>query len=180
MTDRKLAARYARALLSTLPDPSRAESADAFLAALADRFEADPALRDTLLNPAHPRTTRKAALAKIVEAHGAPPEVGRFLGVVLDNNRLGMLSSIARVFREERESAAGLVPATVTTATPLSDEMTRRTVVSLERLSGKRIRLTPEVDPSILGGAVTRLGSMIYDGSLRTQLDRLRRRMAQE
>lgn len=180
MTDRKLAARYARALLATLPDPEQAATVDAFLGALSSRWDSTREFRDVLLNPAHPRSARKRALAELAAAHGAPAEVGRFLGVLLDNGRLPMLSTIATVFREERETATGVVKATITSARPLTPELRGQAESSIARLTGKRVRLEERIDGSLLGGAVTRVGSMVYDGSLKSQLERLRRRMSQE
>lgn len=180
MTDRKLAARYARALLAALPDPERARTADEFLHALGEQVSASRPIRDVLLNPAHPKSARKRALAEVAAQHGAAPEVGRFLGILLDNGRLPLLSTIAAVFREEREAAAGVVQATITTARPLTEELRRSAEASIARLTGKRVRLEQKVDGTLLGGAVTRVGSMVYDGSLKTQLSRLRRRMTQE
>lgn len=180
MTDRKLATRYAKALLASLPDPSRAAETDAFLTAFADHLDGSKALRDVLLNPAHPRSARKKALAELATAHGVPAEVGRFLGILLDNGRLPLLPTIAAVFREEREAGSGIVEATITSARPLTPELRRQAEGSIARLTGKKVRLEEHVDDSLLGGAVTRVGSMVYDGSLKTQLERLRRRMSQE
>lgn len=180
MTDRKLAARYARALLGTLPDSGRAAAADAFLSALADQITSTHELRDVLLNPAYPRSARKRALEELASAHGVASEVGRFLGILLDNGRLLLLPTIAIAFRREREAATGVVEATITTAQPLTPDLRQKAETSIARLTGRRVRLEEQVDGSLLGGAVTRVGSMVYDGSLKTQLARLRRRMSQE
>ena len=80
----------------------------------------------------------------------------------------------------EREAGQGMVSATLTTAAPLTPELKARAVSALERLSGRKVNLTTEVDPGLLGGAVTQVGSMVYDGSLMTQLARLRRTMGEE
>lgn len=180
MKDRKLALRYARALLSSLPAGSDSASVDAFLGALGESLESAPHLRDTLLNPAVPRTARKQVLHDLAKGRSLPSQVGHFLSVILDNGRLGSLPAIAAAFREVREAAAGVVPATLTTAAPLTPELERRTMAALERLTGRKVRLQTRVDPSLVGGAVTQIGSTVYDGSLRTQLTRLRRIMTQE
>jgi F-type H+-transporting ATPase subunit delta len=180
MTDRKLATRYAKALLASLPNPSQAAETDDFLGALADHLDASKPLRDVLLNPAHTRSARKKVLADLAAAHGVPAEVGRFLGILLDNGRLPLLRTIAAVFREEREAGSGIVKATITSAQPLNPELRLQAERSIARLTGRKVRLEEQVDGSLLGGAVTRVGSMVYDGSLRTQLERLKRRMSQE
>jgi len=177
MKDRKLAMRYARALLSVLDDPVVLERTDAFLAALGGAIEASADLRAALLDPAVPRAARKKILRGLAEQRGLPATVASFLGTVVDNNRVAALPVIAAVFHEERERRMGVVAAELTTATPLGKDLQERARAAVERLTGSRVRLTCRVEPALIGGAVTRIGSTIYDGSLRTQLDRLKRRM---
>ncbi len=180
MKDRRLASRYARALLAALASSAAADSADEFLAALADALRRSPELRDVLVNPAVPRSAKKAVLAALVEGRALPREVRGFLFVVVDHGRADVLPAIADAFREEKQRAEGIVPAAVTSAAPLAPETVERARVALEKLTGRKVRLTCAVEPSLLGGAVTRIGSVVYDGSLRTQLAALRRRMAEE
>ena len=180
MKDRKLASRYAGALLSVFPDPSQAEAADHFLTEVSRAMAEMEELRDILLDPAHSRTSRKAVLHAMADERDMPRQVQNFLSAIIDHNRAGAIPAIAEVFHEEREKAMGIVPAEITTASPLSDPLKVRAQSTLEKLTGKKVRLTCEVEPALLGGAVTKIGSKVYDGSLRNQLDQLRRRMAQE
>lgn len=180
MRDRKVAVRYARALLTSLSDPASREKAEEFLLALGDAMERSVDLRDSLLNPAIPRSTRKTVLDSLADRHGAPTEVKSFLDVVLANGRMGAVPSIARVFREERERAEGIVRVSVESARSMPQEQADRAKSALERLTGKRVHMSIAVNPSLIGGAVTRVGSMVYDGSLKTQLDVLRRRINEE
>jgi len=180
MKDRKLATRYARALLASLSDESVAERADDFLNALRAAVEESADLRGLLFDPAVPRTTRKSVLRSLAEQAGMSHKVGNFLATVIDHNRASALASIAEVFHEEREKRIGVVPAEITTAWPLTEELKQRTLEALERMTGRKVRLTAQIEPELIGGAVTRIGSEVYDGSLRTQLAQLRRRMMQE
>lgn len=180
MKDRKLASRYARALLGALPEDREAEAADHFLGALRGAFDESAKLRDLLLNPAVGRPTRKSALRRMAEQAGAPPRLASFLCVVIDHNRAAALPTIAEVFHEEREARVGVVPAEITTARPLGEDLRRRAQRALERMTGRRVRLGLRTEPAILGGAVTRIGSTVYDGSLRTQLSQLRRSLVQD
>ena len=180
MTDRKLATRYARALLSALPDAVEQNKADEFLAALAASLRDNPPFRAYLLDPANTASSKGALLKELAETHRAPARVVGLLAIVVANRRLANLTSIAEVFHEERERAQGIVSATVVSAAPLTPELRARTQSALEKLSGRKINLTAEVDPSLLGGAITRVGSMVYDGSLKTQLARLRQSMGKE
>lgn len=180
MKDRKVATRYARALLGALPDARKAEKADLFLQALTAAMEESAEFRTLLLDPAVPRDARAKVLASLAKQHAMPEQVVNFLRTVVQNNRTASLVSIGKVFREEREAAAGIVPAEITTAVPLPDDLFQRARKALERVTGKRVRLSAVIDPALVGGAVTRVGSTMYDGSLRTQLERLRNKMTQE
>ena len=85
----------------------------------------------------------------------------------------------AAVFHEEGERQQGIVAAEMTTATPITEETKQRAKSALERLTGAKVRLTFNVKPDLIGGAVTKIGSTIYDGSLRSQLEQLKRKMAE-
>jgi F-type H+-transporting ATPase subunit delta len=180
MKDRKLAARYSRALLSALPDADGAAKADAFLTAVASSMATHPELRDVFLNPAVSRASKRSVLTSLADGQDMPRQVRNFLLTVADHGRLEALPTIAAVFHEEREAADGVVPAVVTSAEPLGADLEQRMRKTLERLTGSKVSLKAEVEPALLGGAVTRIGSMVYDGSLRTQLAKLRRRMSEE
>ena len=180
MKDRKLATRYARALLDSLPDAAEAEAADNFLKALREALEESADLRGLLFDPAVPRATRKSVLRSLSDENGMPKRVANFLATVVDHNRAASLPSIAEVFHERREERAGVLPAEISTAWPLTDDLKQRTLDALEKMTGRKVRLTTTVDPDLIGGAVTRIGSDVHDGSVRTQLDQLRRRMMQE
>jgi F-type H+-transporting ATPase subunit delta len=179
MKDRSLATRYARALLAALP-ADRAEEADEFLRALAEGLRSSAEFRDLLLDPAVQRSARTEALVDLARRNDQAPQLVNFLRTLVDNNRAAALPAIAEVFREERERAAGIQAAEITSAAPLGEELERRARLALERATGKRIRLSVRVDPALIGGAVTRVGSRVYDGSLRTQLGRMRQKMTQE
>ena len=180
MKDRKLASRYARALLASLSDPAIAEHADQFLNVLRQSMEESEDFRNLLLDPAVAKRTRSEVLTKLAENAGMPDQIGNFLKTIVEHDRESSLPAIAEVFHEVREEAAGIVPAEITTAVPLPDDLKERTLKVLEGMTGRKVRLTTQLDPQILGGAVTKVGSTVYDGSLKTQLAQLRRKMTQE
>lgn len=179
MRDRKLATRYARALLGAIPDAASQDRADAFLSALDRAISESAALKSVLHDPAVPSSSKSAVLTSIAEAHQAPALVVRFLHTVAAHGRLASLPSIARVFHEERERAQGIVTAQLTAAAPLPEDLRTRAEAALGRLAGKAVRLEVGVDPQLLGGAVARVGSTVYDGSLKTQLERLRKQLGE-
>jgi F-type H+-transporting ATPase subunit delta len=179
MKDRKLAFRYARALLSVIQDPGTLDRIDQFLTSLARALDESPDVRSAMLDPAVPRSVRTKVLRSMVEHNGLPFQLGNFLATLVDNNRIGQLDAIAAVFHEEAERQQGIVAAEMTTATPITEETKRRAQDALERVTGSRVRLTCNVEPSLIGGAVTKIGSTVYDGSLRNQLRELKRKMVE-
>lgn len=180
MRDRKLAARYARALLSVLPDPAEAERADRFLITLADAMERSEEFRRVMLDPAIGRDERRRVLEMLAARSGLGEKMRNFLGTLVDNNRSGSIPSIAEVFHEVREEAAGIVAAEMTTAFPLPADLQQRASDAIQQLTGSKVRLECKVDADLVGGAVTRIGGTVYDGSLKTQLGQLHMRMVQE
>jgi F-type H+-transporting ATPase subunit delta len=180
MRDRKLATRYARALLGALATPAEQDLADAFLSALSNSMKTNAELRSFLLDPARPTSSKRSLLESLCKSRGVPDRVTTFLGMIVDKARLANLPSIAERFHLERESKQGIVSATLTAAAPLTPELELRAAAALEKLSGRKVNLTVQVDPGMLGGAVAQVGSMVYDGSLKTQLARLRRTMGEE
>jgi F-type H+-transporting ATPase subunit delta len=180
MRDRRLALRYARALLSAQPDPTQAESTGRFLSTLAEAMDQSEELRRHLLDPAVSRARRADALRALASAASMPAVVTNFLATLVENNRTAALPAIAEVYQELREASAGIVPAEITTAEPLSPELQTRAREAIRRRTGLEVDLTCTVEPALLGGAVTRIGSTVYDGSLRNQLEQLRRQLTQE
>ncbi|HEX4825977.1 MAG TPA: ATP synthase F1 subunit delta [Candidatus Polarisedimenticolaceae bacterium] len=180
MKDKKLATRYARALLSALPEVAAQDAADSFLTALGEALEGQPGVRAFLENPSAPAGTKKELFGRLATQAGAGQRVVTFLGVVVDHGRVSSLPSIAKVLRTEREAMQGTITGTLTTASPVNAETAGRIAAALSRLAGRRVNLTTGVDPALLGGAIARVGSTVYDGSLRTQLERLRRTMGEE
>jgi F-type H+-transporting ATPase subunit delta len=179
MKDRKLALRYARALLSVVDDPGTLERIDQLLSALVQALAESPELRSAMLDPAMPRSARTKLLRSMVEQNGLPAEVGNFFDTLVENNRLAALDAIAVVFHEERERRQGIVAAEMSTATPVNDELRQRAQRVLEQVTGAKVRLTCNVEPDLIGGVVTKIGSTVYDGSLRSQLEQLKRKMAE-
>jgi F-type H+-transporting ATPase subunit delta len=180
MRDRRLAVRYAKALLSVLSDPAEAEAADAFLTSVSAAMGQSAELRTILLDPAVPRDQRRQALRALADAKSMPRTVGNFFASLVDHNRTSAIPAIAEMFHEVRQAHLGIVPAEMTTATPMSSEQQAHAERAIRKLTGKNVHLVCSVDPELIGGAVTRIGSTVYDGSLRNQLTQLRSQMVQE
>lgn len=179
MRDRRLASNYAEALLGLL-DAGEAAAADTLLEGLAAAFRDGGGFRNLMRDPAIDREVRKKVLVGIADASSAPRSVRNFLAIIADHNRTVALPSIAERFHQLREERLGIVRVEMATAVPLSDDLRRRTESALAHRTGHEVRVSYRVQPELIGGAVARVGSRIYDGSLRTQIAQLRQRMAQD
>jgi F-type H+-transporting ATPase subunit delta len=179
MKDRKLAFRYARALLSAVQPGEPARQVESFLLGVGKSMGESREMQELLLDPAVSKADRVKFLTDLAARYDMPTEVHRFMDTVVEHRRIRNLPEMAELFRELREEADGIVPASVTTATPMDDAMTARVRSALEKMTGKSVRLTVRVDPGLIGGAVTRIGSMVYDGSLETQLKMLRTQLVE-
>jgi F-type H+-transporting ATPase subunit delta len=98
--------------------------------------------------------------------------------VLLQNHRLTELSEINNRFTEELDLRAGMVAATVTTARPMPENTQRDLQTKLSSLTGKKVRINFVTDPELIGGLVTRIGSTVYDGSVRNHLQLIKAKMA--
>ena len=177
MTSGAAASRYARALFDVIVSESAAklETAQSDLQGFADLFSGNEALAAVSTNPAIP-VTKKTALAKALvdRARGVMPAVGKLVVLLASRDRLMLLPGIARAYRLRVMDYQKVIRGDVTTATPLAADKLRALEAGLRRATGRTVVLEARVDPSIIGGVVTRLGSTVYDGSVTTQLERMK------
>jgi F-type H+-transporting ATPase subunit delta len=171
-----VARRYARALVEILP-PETLEAAGAALGRMAGLFREMPDLRRTFDDPGVPMPAKRRVLAQIAERLGLDDLLRRFLGLLLERKRMGEMALIHRNFDDLVDARLGRARATVTTAVPLAEADRERLRDGLARFTGKAVLLEPRVDPAIVGGVLAQIGGTIYDGSLRTQLRRLREQL---
>lgn len=177
---RTIAQHYADALADVAvsdhsADQTRRELAD-FLAMLRE----SPDLHTVLTSPAVPRKNKHAVAQTLVERLGASRTLRNFLFVVLDKRRMVLLPEIQIAFEAQLDERLGMRRADVTSARELDGDEKARLNSALERLTGRRVEAQYRLDPELIAGAVVRLGSTIYDGSVRTQLERLRTRLASQ
>ena len=180
MASGSIARRYARALMGIGVDNKNFETLGRQVSALAEAMKISPELSQTLSNPAFPRSDRKKVLEAILSRLGAAPAVRNFTLLLLDRERLAALPDIARELKAMIDEHVGRVNAVVTSAKPLSDAQMSQLKASLEKLSGKQVQIEHREDPEILGGVVAKVGDIVYDGSLRTQLSQMRERLARQ
>ena len=134
-------------------------------------------LREVWDNPSIPAEQKRAVLDSIVERAGFTRPVRNFVAVLIDKGRTRFLGEIVAQFSEEVSRRLGFADAEITTARSLSSEETRALEAELARVTGKRIRARYQQDHSILGGAIARVGSTVYDGSVKGQLERIRQQL---
>jgi len=178
MTSRAAAARYARALFDVALKEADPSQIDTQLAAFGALVAGHDGLRRVLTNPAIP-PARKRALVEALIAQGGPfaPPLAKLLLLLAERDRLVLLPELAEAYRERLMQHQQIVRAEVTTAVPLTDDRRAALERGLARASGRRVMLTARIDPSIIGGAVTRVGSTVYDGSVARQLERLKEQL---
>ena len=177
MKETAIARRYAKALLSKFADPKALESVGSDLNAFAAVFESERSLRMTMLNPSIPPAAKEAILGAIVEKMGLTDNAKKALSLVLLKGRLGLIRFIAAEFERLSFDALGKVRAQVSSAVELTPEEAASLKNSLTRYSGKEAVMEIKVDPSLIGGVVARIGSVVYDGSVANQLKAMRVRL---
>jgi F-type H+-transporting ATPase subunit delta len=169
-----LARRYAKALFGLATDKKVIDKVGTDLRSLRAAFAASPELATVFGSTSHPRATRKAILDAILQRLGAHDLVKTFTYLLLDKERLTTLPDISREIDAMIEEKAGRVQAEVVSATALTPAQLTAITTALEKLSGKKVVVEKKQDPELLGGVVAKVGDVVYDGSLRTQLRALR------
>lgn len=180
MAELALANQYAKALLDVARAEGGSPAAEAALDQLA-RFAAlldeSRELRTVLLSPVveHARKTR--VIARLCEAIGTGRPVRNFLNVVTKKRRLALLDEICSRYQALLDEAEGIVRADVRSAVPVTDAQRAAVEEALKRITGGQVRCGYSVDPALVGGMAVRIGSAVYDGSVRGRLDAMRRRL---
>jgi F-type H+-transporting ATPase subunit delta len=174
------ARRYARALFALAREEGRVAQTRDELAAIEELLAAHPELRAALFRPLHPAAERKAALGLLSARLGTGATVQRFLQFLIDQRRLVDYAAIRTEYGRLADAAAGRLRAEVVSAAPLSEREVARLREALARRSGREVALETRVDASLLGGVVAKLGDLLFDGSLRTQLRQLRASLSKE
>lgn len=177
------ASRYARALVDLVLAPGstlKPEDAVAQLRAAEQTIAQSAELRSAMLTPAIQTSRKRAAMAKLLDQLATSHLIRNFLFVVIDRRRIGMLGVIRETFELLLDERMGFVRAEVTSAAALDERRSTGLESELSHLTGKRMRLRFAVDPALLGGVVARIGSTVYDGSLRGQLQQLRRQLIEQ
>jgi F-type H+-transporting ATPase subunit delta len=174
----QIARRYAEALADAAEANQLLAAAREDLHAFAEIVAENRELGDVLASPAISPEHKSAVLEAILERVKPLPLVASFLRVLLRNTRIHHLAAVDREFASEVDRRTGVVMADVTTAKPLTDAERGVLSARLAAMTGKKVKLSFSTDEALIGGVVTRIGSRIYDGSIRAKLDAVKRQMA--
>lgn len=170
-----VASTYARAfadvVLGARLDANRAIGG---LRRLAELFGENADLRRVWENPAVPAEQKRRLLDAIVQREGVEKPVRNLVAVLMDHRRVQFLARIVEQLKKELDARLGFAEALISSARELGDAEKRALEMRIEGITGKKVRTHYGLDASLLGGAVVRVGSTIYDGSVKGQLERIR------
>jgi len=173
------AVRYARALFDVALKESDPDRIEQELSSVTTLVKGHAELQNVLESPGVPPHAKKAVMQALVERGQFAPSVGKLLVMLAERDRLTLLTGVLEAFRARLRDQQKVLEAEVTTAIPLAPEQQAALQQRLGAATARQVTLTAKVDPSLIGGIVARIGSTVYDGSLATQLVKLKGRLAE-
>jgi F-type H+-transporting ATPase subunit delta len=178
MTSRAAATRYARALFDVARKESDVQQAGHELSGFAQMVAGNEMLARVLGNPAVPVQRKRAVVEQLLARVGPVSSVvTKLLLLLADRDRLGILPDLARAYEARLMDEAKVVRAQLTTAIELPGDRVEALRHGLARATGRQVQIETRVNPEIIGGAVARIGSTVYDGSVTTQLQKVKERL---
>lgn len=177
MSVQTVARRYAMALADVVMARGEAQEVQKELTAWEEMLQSNDQLLEVFRNPTIPYDQKRKVLSSLIERARVSPTSANFLQVLLQNQRLADLGEVNKRFAQVMDERSGVVSAQVTTARPVSQAAQETLRTKLAGLTGRQVRLSFATDESLIGGMTTRIGSTIYDGSVRSQLERVKEKM---
>ena len=174
MISQIVAKRYAKALLEIGREDGKYEQYGQEVAAVVALFDTSPELESVLSNPALDLQGRKNVLQSLLDKLQLSPMVINFFRLLMDRGRIDQTRAIARVYERLLDEVKGITRAEVTSAAGLSDDELNRLKEALKTVAGKEVSIELKEDPSLIGGIKARIGDLVLDGSVRTQLESLK------
>jgi F-type H+-transporting ATPase subunit delta len=169
------ASRYARAFADVVTSAHLdAAAIDRQLSDFLATWDGSVELRSAFENPAIPAAQKVAILDKLNAKLGLQKELRNLIAVLINNDRIAQVREIVAAYRAEVEERQGIRQAEITTARELREDERATLLAGVGKLAGAKIQPTFKLDKSILGGTVVRIGSTVYDGSVRGRLERLK------
>ena len=170
MKNLSIARRYAKALLLIGKEDGQAETYKEELSGVVSLMAGEAALAQAISNPLYDTAGRKKVLEAVIGKLNLSEVMRTFLLLLFDKGRFGFLQNISDFYQKLADELRGVVRATLTSATALSDDMADKIRAALSKMTGKEVQLAVTHDPKLIGGIVTRIGDLVLDGSIRTQL----------
>jgi F-type H+-transporting ATPase subunit delta len=166
----KIARRYAKALMTIGKEEGQAETYKEELGGVVKLLEENKELVQAITNPLYDAESRKKVLEVVVERLGLSRVMTSFLFLCFDKGRIQYLNDIYTFYEKLTDELANIVRADLVSAVELPEESITKIRDALSEKTGKEVRMDVSVDPALIGGAVTRIGDLVLDGSVRTQL----------
>ncbi|HEY6872007.1 MAG TPA: ATP synthase F1 subunit delta [Geobacteraceae bacterium] len=173
MITNAIARRYAKALVQLGAEEGAVERFNAELAAFNATLADNPALNAIFMSPAYGIEAKRGILKDLIDRLGLSGTGANFLQLLLDKSRLGLLAEIAESYSAFADELSGVIRPTLASGLPLAEGQVDEIRAALEKSTGKKVVLKVEVDPALIGGVVTKIGDKLFDGSVRTQLNRI-------
>lgn len=180
MSSRASAARYARALFDIVLKESDPRVAERELTEFNALLVGHEELKQTLASPGVPPASKRSLIQALVTRAKCTEPVAKLLLLLAERDRLSLLPDVLEIFRERLMEHENAVRADITTAAPLQPAQAQQLEQRLSDLTSRRVTVTTKVDPAIIGGVVARIGSTVFDGSVATQLAKLRDRLVEQ
>lgn len=181
MSLRTSANRYAKALFDVaLQEKADLAKIGADLTAVSELLSTNAELMLAAERSGVPDAARKALMEQIADKLGVAVQVKKLVVMLTHGRRLNLAEDLAESFSERLLAHQNIVRANVTSAAPLSADKTKALADSLATVTGKKVELSVNVDPELLGGVVAKIGSTVYDGSVRTQLQKMRQELVKQ
>jgi F-type H+-transporting ATPase subunit delta len=180
MTARSVAVRYARALVEAVGVEADLDRVQRELGEFSALLGGHEELRSALTSPVIPDAQKRKVGEAVFELAGLHPTVRRLLALLAVNGRLGSLDLVRQEIETLADARRRIVAAEMVTAVPIPEARVEDYRRALERVTGRTVRLRRRVNPAIMGGVVTRIGSRVYDGSLKGKLERLHEQLRGE
>ena len=183
MTLSAVATRYANALADVVTGPTSPLTPDAALnelRAFEGAMKESHDLAQALATPAVPASRKKAIIGRLADLLGLSKITRNFLFVLTDHRRTDSLQQIIVAFEAAMDERSGVVPAEIAAASEMTAAQRAELQAELEKITGKRVRMSFAVDHSLIGGVVAKVGSTVYDGSMRGALHSLEQRLSAE
>ena len=165
-----LAKRYAKAIFAVGQDEGKSEAFRETLNVLSDFLEKYPEAMDALTNLLYPMELKEKVMAQLISELQSDQLMANFLNLVVQKKRADILPEIATEFQLLIDADQNISRGTVISALEISGELQTKVQSTLESITGNKVILTSEIDPAIIGGIVAKVGDLVMDGSIKTQL----------